>query len=101
MKVNVGCNSLTMSELAEICGGVLTFVGGELERDLPFNYVCTDSRETDDGTLFVALGGEKVDGHDYIGAAVSSGLDKSRWRACKGLRPQNKPPQGRYHRKRR
>ena len=73
MKVNVGCNSLTMSELAEICGGVLTFVGGEFERDLPFNYVCTDSRETADGALFVALGGERVDGHDYIGAAVSSG----------------------------
>ena len=36
MKVNVGCNSLTMSELAHICGGILTFVGGEFNKDMPF-----------------------------------------------------------------
>ncbi len=73
MKVNVGCKTLTMSELARFCGGILTFVGGEFNRDIPFSYVCTDSRETADGALFVALGGERVDGHDYIDAAVSSG----------------------------
>ncbi len=75
MRVNVGCKTLTMSELARICGGILTFVGGEFNRDIPFSYVCTDSRETADGALFVALGGERVDGHDYIGAAISSGSD--------------------------
>lgn len=64
-----------MSELARICGGILTFVGGEFNKDIPFSYVCTDSRETADGALFVALGGERVDGHDYIGAALSSGSD--------------------------
>ena len=73
MKVSVGCNHLTMSELARICGGILTFVGGEFNRDIPFSYVCTDSRETADGALFVALGGSRVDGHDYIDAAISSG----------------------------
>ena len=73
MKVNVGCNTLTMSELARICGGILTFVGGEFNKDMPFKFVCTDSRETADGALFVALGGERVDGHDYIDAAISSG----------------------------
>jgi len=75
MKVNVGCNGLTMTELARICGGMLYCVGGELNRDLPFRSVCTDSREATEGTLFVALGGERVDGHDYIAAAVSSGND--------------------------
>ena len=73
MKVNVGCNTLTMAELARICGGLLCCVGGEVNRNLPFRSVCTDSREAAEGTLFVALGGERVDGHDYIGAAVSSG----------------------------
>ncbi len=73
MKVNVGCKTLTMSELARLCGGILTFVGGEFNKDIPFSYVCTDSRETADGALFVALGGERVDGHDYIGAALSAG----------------------------
>ena len=73
MKVNVGCNGLTMTELAEICGGMLCSVGGEINRNLPFRSVCTDSREAAEGTLFVALGGERVDGHDYIAAALSSG----------------------------
>ena len=75
MKVNVGCNGLTMAELAQICGGMLCCVGGEVNRNLPFRSVCTDSREAAEGTLFVALGGERVDGHDYIAAAVSSGND--------------------------
>ena len=73
MKVNVGCSNLTMTELARICGGMLCSVGGEANTDMPFRSVCTDSREAAEGTLFVALGGERVDGHDYIGAAVSSG----------------------------
>ena len=73
MRVNVGCNSLTMSELARICGGILTCVGTDASKDTHFKYVCTDSRETADGALFVALGGARVDGHDYIGTALSSG----------------------------
>ena len=72
MKINVG-NTLTMTELARICGGLLCCVGGDSERDISFESICTDSRETAKGALFVALGGERVDGHDYIGAALSSG----------------------------
>ena len=73
MKVNVGCNALTMSELANICGGMLCFVGGSENRDIPFHSICTDSRETEKDSLFVALGGARVDGHDYIDAALSLG----------------------------
>lgn len=73
MRVNIGCKELTMAELAQMCGGMLCCVGGEVNRNMPFRYVCTDSREAAEGTLFVALGGERVDGHDYISAAVSSG----------------------------
>lgn len=73
MKVNVGCNAFTMSELAHICGGMLCRVGGYDNSDLAFSTVCTDSRETEKGSLFVALGGERVDGHDYIGAALARG----------------------------
>lgn len=75
MKVNVGCTRLTMSELARICGGMLCCVGGETNKDTHFTYICTDSRESSEGALFVALDGERVDGHDYIGAALSSGGD--------------------------
>jgi len=74
MKVNVGCNALTMHELADICGGMLCYAGGE-NRNMPFRSVCTDSRETEKDSLFVALGGARVDGHDYIGAALSLGSE--------------------------
>ena len=73
MKVNVGCNALTMYELANICGGMLCYAGGEENRNIPFRSVCTDSREAERESLFVALGGARVDGHDYIGAALSLG----------------------------
>lgn len=73
MKVNVGCNALTMSELADICGGMLCLAGGQNNRNVQFNTVCTDSRETEKGSLFVALGGERVDGHNYINAALERG----------------------------
>lgn len=73
MKVNVGCNALTMNELAHICGGMLCYAGGESNRDVPFRSICTDSRETEKDSLFVALGGARVDGHDYIHSALSLG----------------------------
>lgn len=73
MKVNIGGERLTMSELARICGGMLCCIGGESNTDIPFESVCTDSRETGAGALFVALDGERVNGHDYIDAALSSG----------------------------
>ncbi len=75
MKVNVGCNALTMNELAHICGGMLCYAGGESNRDVPFRSICTDSRETEKDSLFVALGGARVDGHDYIHAALSHGSE--------------------------
>ncbi|MGH8744795.1 MAG: Mur ligase domain-containing protein [Burkholderiales bacterium] len=37
--------------------------------DVRFTAVSTDSRNTASGDLFVALRGERFDGHDYIGAA--------------------------------
>lgn len=73
MKVNIGCNRLTMAELAQMCGGMLFCVGGENNKDIPFDSICTDSRETAEGALFVAIEGERVNGHDYIGAALSLG----------------------------
>ena len=74
MKVNIG-STITMADLAKICNGMLCCVGGETNMEIPFDNVCTDSRETGERTLFVAFGGSKVDGHDYIAAALSSGSD--------------------------
>ncbi len=41
--------------------------------DTTFGGVCTDSREIKLGDLFVALAGEKFDGHDYLAVAAKSG----------------------------
>lgn len=38
-----------------------------------FDGVCTDSRAAPEGQLFVALQGERFDGHDFVGSAVERG----------------------------
>ncbi|MDD6461854.1 MAG: UDP-N-acetylmuramoyl-tripeptide--D-alanyl-D-alanine ligase [Bifidobacteriaceae bacterium] len=35
--------------------------------------VCTDSRQVVPGSLFVAIRGERVDGHDFVGTAAAAG----------------------------
>src|SRR5690348_15608330 len=41
--------------------------------DAPFTAVSTDSRSIGRGALFVALRGERFDGHEFLGAAASRG----------------------------
>ena len=36
-------------------------------------HICTDSREADENTLFCAIRGERVDGHDYMAKAAELG----------------------------
>ena len=73
MKVNIGSRGISMAQLAKMCGGMLCCIGGESDTEILFESVCTDSRESSNGALFIALGGERVDGHDYIDAALSAG----------------------------
>ena len=61
---------LTASKLASMVGGRLTVVG---DTDPTVTHVCTDSREADENTLFCAIRGERVDGHDFMAKAVSLG----------------------------
>jgi UDP-N-acetylmuramoyl-tripeptide--D-alanyl-D-alanine ligase len=50
-------------------------VDGTCERrgEAPVHGVCIDSREAAPGMLFVALPGERTDGHEYLGAALAAG----------------------------
>jgi len=49
-------------------------VGGRLlGADAPFSAVVTDSRADCTGALFVALRGERFDGHDYVAGAQAKG----------------------------
>lgn len=57
--------------LAAMCGGRLFVRGHALP--FPITRICTDSREADGETLFCAMRGERVDGHDYIPTAARAG----------------------------
>lgn len=51
-----------------------TVLGGEMRgADARFDAVCTDSRTLKKGDLFVALRGEKYDGHDFVAQAAAAG----------------------------
>ena len=52
--------SRSLAELARITGGVLH------GSDAPFAAVTTDSRTLEPGSLFVALRGERFDGHQFV-----------------------------------
>jgi UDP-N-acetylmuramoyl-tripeptide--D-alanyl-D-alanine ligase len=60
------------------CGDIATIVKGELVGADPSAVidgpVVIDSRQAAPGGLFVALPGEKVDGHDYVAKATEAGV---------------------------
>jgi UDP-N-acetylmuramoyl-tripeptide--D-alanyl-D-alanine ligase len=60
---------VTLAEVAGMTGGELTGAG-----DVPVSgKVTLDSRAVGPGDLFVAVAGERVDGHDFLGAAAAAG----------------------------
>ncbi len=62
---------LRLDEVARATGGRLA--GGASPEDVVEGNVVIDSREAGPGALFVALPGERVDGHDYAARAVRAG----------------------------
>ena len=69
MRTQLARGFLSCSEAAEACGGRL--VSSQLGRG--FLNVCTDSREVDEQSLFIAIVGERVDGHSFITSVVEKG----------------------------
>ena len=61
---------LTLGEIAEIVGGRL--IGGEPSTAVTGS-VEFDSRRLTPGGLFLALPGERVDGHEFVGRALDAG----------------------------
>ena len=71
MKITLSIqNGITAHALARMCRGVLQ---NEENSNITINSLCTDSREVDESTAFFALVGERVNGHDYIPAAIAAG----------------------------
>ncbi|HEY9532858.1 MAG TPA: Mur ligase domain-containing protein, partial [Burkholderiales bacterium] len=57
---------MTLAEAARVLGGRTS------GRDLRFSGVSTDTRTLHAGDLFVALRGERFDGHDFLKAAAGA-----------------------------
>lgn len=63
--------SFTLEEIALACGGM--FAGSENDKKTEITSVERDSRAVKQGSLFLAIKGERVDGHDYIKQCFQSG----------------------------
>jgi UDP-N-acetylmuramoyl-tripeptide--D-alanyl-D-alanine ligase len=74
---------LTLAEVAELTGGALS---GPADARVT-GKVTLDSRTVAPGDLFVAVAGERVDGHDFLGAAAAAGAV-----AALGTRPDDALP---------
>ena len=61
--------ALSLAEVARLTGGELTGHGDAQVTGA----VTLDSRAVAPGDLFVAVAGERVDGHDFLGAAAAAG----------------------------
>ena len=62
---------LRLQELLDACGGRL--IGGADPEKAFFTGVCTDNRKVQPGDLFVAIVGERLDGHRFAKAALEAG----------------------------
>lgn len=66
----------------------LSGLGGQGDREWQANGVSIDTRNLKSGDLFVALPGEKADGHDYVESAFAAGASAAL------VRQGYTPPQG-------
>lgn len=69
------CEMMAMSlkEVAKAVGGDLRVSNGTDVNSLVATSACSDSREAHEGSVFVAIAGEHVDGHDYVEKAANLG----------------------------
>ena len=64
--------NLTLKNIAEACNGQL-FCNDEVLANTEVEDITTDSRKAGKGSLFVAIKGQNVDGHDYINQTYENG----------------------------
>jgi UDP-N-acetylmuramoyl-L-alanyl-D-glutamate--2,6-diaminopimelate ligase len=64
---------MTLVELIEVSGAQLSILERQGDLRVTITDVRDDSRQVKPGCLFVAVKGERVDGHEYVQAAVKAG----------------------------
>lgn len=62
---------MTLENIARACGGI--YYGSEESRKKEVADIVTDSREAKEGSLFIAIRGERVDAHRFIPAVFAQG----------------------------
>lgn len=63
--------NLTLKNMADVCGGKL--YASETAAGTEVTSITTDSRTVEPGSLFVAIKGERVDGHKFIPNVMEAG----------------------------
>ena len=59
---------MTLRAMTEACNGV--YYGNEANLEKEVSDITTDSRKVTKGSLFIAICGERTDGHKYIDGSV-------------------------------
>lgn len=72
MSIELKIKAFTPSEIAEIVGGKLEIIGSGTG-DAVAERVSTNSRETGKNILFIAIKGERFDGHEFMKEACDNG----------------------------
>ena len=62
---------MTLANIAAACGGI--YYGKEEDRNKEVLSITTDSRKAEPGSLFIAIRGERVDGHDFVDSVFEKG----------------------------
>ena len=55
---------ISLKKIAEV-------IGAACDTDLEITSICTDSRKIEQGCLFIAIEGERFDGHDFAAGAAA------------------------------
>lgn len=63
--------NMSLENIAAACGG--RYFGNENKKKQIITSVTTDSRKAENGCLFVAIKGERVDGHDFVSQVFQKG----------------------------
>ncbi len=71
IEVQNGLAAWTVDNLIKAIGGTLS--ADTWSSQMIFSGICTDSRSLKEGDVFIALRGDKYDGHDFIDDAVAKG----------------------------
>lgn len=62
---------MTLENIAKACNG--TYIGEESLKQKMIMGAVTDSRQVEEGYLFIAIKGERVDGHDFVSQVFEKG----------------------------